>query len=168
MDIVRRAISFAAQRHYGQMRKDRITPYVAHPFRVLLLLRDQFDVRDPEVLAAGVLHDTIEDTTTDYDDLLREFGARVAGFVATLTKDKRLEDGERERRYFEDLRAAPVEVKLCKLADSLDNVLDAAALPPDGRDKAVRKARHLLEIVGPGFPKEWSHALEKLRAAVGG
>lgn len=166
MELVLKAVTFAAQRHHGQMRKDKLTPYVAHPFRVLLLLRHVFGVEDPEVLAAGVLHDTIEDTTTDYDDVLGRFGARVAGFVALLTKDKRMEEGERERVYFEGLRTAPIEVKLCKLADSLDNVMDSKDLPAQGQTKAFGKARHLIEIFEPGFPSEWRHALERLRAAV--
>ncbi|MBI2898573.1 MAG: bifunctional (p)ppGpp synthetase/guanosine-3',5'-bis(diphosphate) 3'-pyrophosphohydrolase [Planctomycetes bacterium] len=166
MSLVAQAVTFAAQRHHGQMRKDRITPYVAHPFRVLFILRDLFDVKDPETLAAGVLHDTIEDTTTDHDDLLRHFGPRVAGFVTLLTKDKRMREEERERAYFEGLRTAPVEVKLCKLADSLDNVMDRDALAPEGREKALKKARLLIQTFEPGFPKEWTHALERLKTAV--
>lgn len=166
MELVLKAITFAAQRHHGQMRKDKLTPYVAHPFRVLFLLRHLFGVEDPEVLAAGALHDTIEDTTTDYDDVLRGFGPRVAGFVALLTKDKRMQEEEREREYFEGLRTAPVEVKLCKLADTLDNVLDSKDLPPQGQEKARRKARQLIEIFEPGFPREWAHALERLRSVL--
>jgi len=148
------------------MRKDKVTPYFAHPARVLFLLRDAFEVKDPEALAAGALHDTLEDTTTDFDDLVRRFGPRVAGFVALLTKDKRLPEAERERAYFDGLRTAPIEVKLCKLADSLDNVLDSVGLPPAGREKALQKARHLIEIFAPGFPEEWTHALDRLRTAV--
>src|SRR5256885_16211304 len=84
------AISFAARKPQGQLRKAGRTPYFAHPVRVMMIVRDRWGVTDPEVLAAAVLHDTIEDTTTDYDDVVKRFGPRVAQFVALLTKDKRL------------------------------------------------------------------------------
>src|SRR5215207_9659113 len=93
------AISFAARAHDGQRRKDGRTPYVSHVFRVCLLLREVLRVDDPRVLTAAVLHDTIEDTTTDFDDLEERFGKEVAGWVAALTKDKALPFEEREAKY---------------------------------------------------------------------
>lgn len=161
--IVLRAVSFAARHHEGQFRKDARTPYVAHPARVLVVLTGVFGVKDPDVLAAGVLHDTIEDTLADCDDLIEEFGERVAGFVALLTKDKRLPEEERERTYFETLVAAPLEVKLCKLADTYDNLDDSSGLSAEFRTKKLRKARKLLEAFTPGFPAEWFHALDQFR-----
>src|SRR6266702_1696056 len=86
------AIAFAARAHQGQLRKDQRTPYVSHVFRVCLIVRQVFGVDDASVLTAAVLHDTIEDTTTDFDDLAERFGATVAGWVAILSKDKRLVD----------------------------------------------------------------------------
>lgn len=164
--IVLRAVSFAARHHEGQFRKDGRTPYIAHPARVLTILTGIFGVTDPDVLAAGVLHDTIEDTLADCDDLIEEFGERVAGFVALLTKDKRLPEEERERTYFETLAAAPLEVKLCKLADTYDNLDDSSGLSADFRAKKSRKARELLEAFAPGFPAEWSHALEHVQRQI--
>src|SRR5713226_1440591 len=84
------AISFAARAHQGQLRKDNRTPYASHAFRVCLIVREIFGVTDPEVLTAAVLHDTVEDTTTDHDDLAKQFGRQVADWVAALSKDKRL------------------------------------------------------------------------------
>ena len=164
--IVLRAVSFAARHHEGQVRKDGRTPYVAHPARVLAVLSGVFGVKDPEVLAAGVLHDTIEDTLADCDDLIEGFGERVAGFVALLTKDKRLPEEERERTYFEALAAAPLEVKLCKLADTYDNLDDSSGLSVEFRAKKSHKARELLEAFAPGFPAKWSPALEHVRRQV--
>src|SRR6266478_4852512 len=83
------AIAFAARAHQGQLRKDGQTPYASHVFRVCLIIRQVFGIDDVSVLMAAVLHDTVEDTTTDYDDLQKEFGAEVAGWVADLSKDKR-------------------------------------------------------------------------------
>src|SRR6516225_8090826 len=83
------AIAFAARAHRGQTRKDGKTPYASHVFRVCLVLRDVFNIDDRPALTAAVLHDTIEDTTTDFDDLAETFGEEVAEWVAMLSKDKR-------------------------------------------------------------------------------
>src|SRR5262245_40634751 len=88
------AVAFAARAHGHQVRKDGQTPYVSHPFRVCFVLRHVFGIEDEQVLTAAVLHDTVEDTTTDCDDLIERFGADVARWVAALTKDKRLPDDE--------------------------------------------------------------------------
>src|SRR6516164_2465453 len=84
------AISFASRAHQGQLRKDGKTPYASHPCRVAMIVRHLFGIDNPAILTAAVLHDTIEDTTTDFDDLTEHFGAEVAGWVTQLTKDKRL------------------------------------------------------------------------------
>jgi len=160
------AISFAVRKHQGQMRKDQRTPYAAHPARVMALVALQFGVTDIDVLAAAVLHDTIEDTTADRDDLIERFGDRVAGYVATLSKDKRLAEDVREREYLEALVAAPIEVKLCKLGDTLDNLSDVLGLDGAARRKAVEKAGQLLDRFAPGFPDEWRHVLEIVREKV--
>jgi (p)ppGpp synthase/HD superfamily hydrolase len=81
-------IALAARAHQGQLRKDQRTPYVSHVFRVAMIARDVFGCEDPLVLTAAVLHDTIEDTTTDYDGIEEAFGAEVARRVAALTKNK--------------------------------------------------------------------------------
>lgn len=162
-----KAISFATQRHQGQMRKDKKTPYVAHPMRVATILMQEFQVRDPDVLCAAVLHDTIEDTTTDRDDLAKEFGKKVAGWVSALSKDKRLEEDEREKAYFEGLAKSPVEVKLCKLGDTLDNLIDVAGLDAAAQKKALGKAKHVVELFSPGWPDEWAHAMERVKRQIG-
>jgi guanosine-3',5'-bis(diphosphate) 3'-pyrophosphohydrolase len=138
------AIAFAARVHQGQFRKDGATPYASHVFRVCLILRHVFGFDDPAMLIAGLLHDTIEDTTTDFDDLKSIFGQEVAGWVAILTKDKRLEDDEREKQYCAALAAAPWQVKACKLADVYDNLLDSSSLLAEKRQRAVTRARQYL------------------------
>jgi guanosine-3',5'-bis(diphosphate) 3'-pyrophosphohydrolase len=119
-----RAVSFAARCHHGQMRKDAITPYVAHPFRVALTVRQVFAVDDPMALCVALLHDVIEDTTTDYDEVQAEFGDDIAQAVARLTKDKRLPEEERERRFYEQIDEGGWIVRLVKLADAYDNLSD--------------------------------------------
>jgi guanosine-3',5'-bis(diphosphate) 3'-pyrophosphohydrolase len=141
------AVSFAARAHRGQMRKDGATPYASHVFRVCLVVRHIFGIEDPHALTAAVLHDTVEDTTTDFDDLEERFGAEVAGWVASLSKDKRLRDEERETTYEAGLARAPWQVKVCKLADIFDNLLDSAHTRPEQRARVFQRSHRYLEAL---------------------
>jgi len=124
----------------------------------MAILRDEFAVADVETLAAGILHDTIEDTATDYDEIRERFGRKIADLVAVLTKDKRLPEAERERDYFAQLARAPLPARLCKIADSLYNLRDSDARH---RPKAAKKARKLLTIYRGS--RGLDHALSILR-----
>jgi guanosine-3',5'-bis(diphosphate) 3'-pyrophosphohydrolase len=147
------AVAFAARAHRGQLRKDGETPYASHVFRVCLVVRHVFGIDDPAVLTAAALHDTVEDTTTDFDDLEEQFGATVAGWVATLSKDKRLPEDQREAAYTAALARAPWQVKACKLADILDNVLDARHTKPEQRARSLRNARRYLAALQQDLPE---------------
>jgi guanosine-3',5'-bis(diphosphate) 3'-pyrophosphohydrolase len=146
IELWQRAASFAAAAHRGQERKDGVTPYIAHPFRVAMTVRQVFGIDDPIALAIALLHDVIEDTTTDYDDLAEQFGADVADGVATLTKDKRLPDPQREPAFYARIAAGSWRVRLVKLADGYDNVCDAQ--DEKRRRKSIGKARHAIEAAG--------------------
>ncbi len=148
------AIAFAARAHQGQLRKDEKTPYASHVFRVCLIVRQVFGIDDVSVLMAAVLHDTVEDTTTDYDDLQKEFGAEVAGWVADLSKDKRLPDDQREKAYETQLAKAPWQVKVCKLADTLDNLMDSSHMPAEKRQRCIRNAHRYLAALKPDLPEK--------------
>jgi len=145
------AVSFAARAHRHQTRKDGVTPYVSHAIRVCLVVRCVFGIDDAEVLAAAVLHDTIEDTTTDYDDIAGHFGQRVAGWVAQLSKDKRVEEAERETRYAAEVVGAAWQVQLIKLADIYDNLNDAAtaAVAVRTRQRSRYYLDHLARCLAP-------------------
>jgi guanosine-3',5'-bis(diphosphate) 3'-pyrophosphohydrolase len=85
------AISFGAEKHRNQRRKDhQASPYINHPIALATLLANEGDVNDVDVLQAAVLHDTIEDTNTTYEELQTRFGGRVADIVAEVTDDKNL------------------------------------------------------------------------------
>src|SRR5262249_49392113 len=149
------AVAFAARAHRSHLRKDGQTPYVSHVFRVCLTLRHVFGIDDVAVLTAAVLHDTIEDTTTDYDDVAQQFGARVAGWGGTLSKDKRLPEPEREERYKEALARADWRVKVCKLADIYDNLRDSPTLKEKGPGKTRRRSREYLDALNsPDLPEQ--------------
>jgi guanosine-3',5'-bis(diphosphate) 3'-pyrophosphohydrolase len=147
------AVAFAARAHHGQIRKDGKTPYASHVFRVCLILRHVFGLDDPAMLMAALLHDTIEDTTTDFDDIREHYGPEVAEWVACLSKDKRLQDEEREEQYCAALATAPWQVKACKLADIFDNLLDSGYLSAERRRRTVKRTRLYLEALAqPGLP----------------
>ena len=147
------AISFAGRVHRSQLRKDEKTPYVAHVFRVCLIARHIFGIDDPQVLTAAALHDTIEDTNTDFDDLEKQFGTDIAGWVALLSKDKRFRDEEREVAYEKQLAAAPWQVKICKLADIFDNLMDSHHSPAL-RQRAIGRSRRYLAALQTDLPAQ--------------
>jgi (p)ppGpp synthase/HD superfamily hydrolase len=141
------ACSFAARAHRSQLRKDGETPYVSHAFRVCLIVRDVFGIDDRDVLAAAVLHDTVEDTTTDFDDLEEAFGESVARWVAALSKDKRLPEIEREKAYAKQLAEATWQVKVCKLADIFDNLMDSIHTRPKQQARTFENASRYLKAL---------------------
>jgi (p)ppGpp synthase/HD superfamily hydrolase len=147
------AVSFAARAHQGQMRKDGKTPYASHVFRVCLVLRHVFGVDDADALTAAVLHDTIEDTTTDFDDLKEHYGAAVAQWVGLLSKDKRLPDDEREAAYAAGLATAPWQVKVCKLADIYDNLTDSTA-QGQRSERVFKRSRFYLQALKQDLPRQ--------------
>jgi (p)ppGpp synthase/HD superfamily hydrolase len=112
------------------------------------------------------LHDTIEDTRTDHDDLSELCGPRVADYVAALSKDKRLAESQREREYHDAMAAAPVAVQLCKLADVYDNLLDSVGMAAKDRRKKIDKAQEAVDRFAPTLTPEWEHALELVREAI--
>jgi guanosine-3',5'-bis(diphosphate) 3'-pyrophosphohydrolase len=147
------AVAFAARAHQGKLRKDGATPYVSHVFRVCLVLRHVFGIDDRQALMAAALHDTVEDTDTDFDDLKEAFGDEVASWVAALSKDKRLPEAQREQAYAEALARAPWQVKVCKLADVYDNVMDSLHSEPQQRAHVLTRAHYYLNALKPQLPE---------------
>jgi (p)ppGpp synthase/HD superfamily hydrolase len=125
------AAAFAARAHRHQIRKDGKTPYVSHVVRVNMTVSQLFACNDEVALAAALLHDTIEDTTTDYDDLEQRFGREVADIVAALTKNMALRENEREDEYDARLAKADWRARLIKLADVYDNYCDVVTQPKE-------------------------------------
>jgi len=160
------AASFAARAHDGQYRKDGVTPYGSHPFRVCLIVRDIFGFDDPRMLIAALLHDTIEDTTTDFDDVEGRYGAEIATWVAFLTKDKRLPDDEREADYIAGLKSAPWQVQVCKLADMYDNLMDTVHVPIEKRARTLRRAEQYFAELGRITTPEAQKAIALVRGLI--
>jgi (p)ppGpp synthase/HD superfamily hydrolase len=141
------AASFAARAHKGQLRKDKETPYVSHVFRVCLVVRDVFGFDDPRMLIAALLHDTIEDTTTDFDDIEERYGAEIARWVGFLTKNKAMPDADREADYIQRLCQAPWQVVACKLADVFDNLMDLPNMPAEKRVRSLKRVEAYVDAL---------------------
>ena len=87
MDLLDEAISFAVKKHSGQVRKMEESPYILHPVEVMSVVGTM--TADKEILAAAVLHDTVEDTDTTIEEIRENFGTRVSLLVMTETENKR-------------------------------------------------------------------------------
>ncbi len=125
------ALRFAAERHRSQTRKDaEASPYINHPIQLCEVLATEAGVDDPVVLMAALLHDTVEDTETSYQDLLEHFGAEVANVVMEVTDDTSLPKEQRKRHQIESATGLSKQAKLVKLADKICNVRDIAEHPP--------------------------------------
>jgi guanosine-3',5'-bis(diphosphate) 3'-pyrophosphohydrolase len=128
-----KALEFAAARHRDQRRKDaEASPYINHPIALAALLADTGAVEDPVVLQAAVLHDTIEDTETSYDEILARFGKDVADVVMEVTDDRTLEKAVRKQMQVDHAPHKSREAALVKLADKTCNLRDIASSPPPG------------------------------------
>lgn len=121
MDLIFDAIEFATRAHAGQYRKGTRIPYIAHPLAVAkLLIENNFE---PEVVIAGLLHDTIEDTNVTIQEIRARFGERVAVIVAAVTELPRsFAWEERKRAILQQMETAPFEVLALECADKLDNL----------------------------------------------
>ena len=154
------AVSFSARAHKTQQRKDGQTPYASHPFRVCLIARQLFGIDDPRVLTTAVLHDTIEDTTTDRDDIIARFGPEVGDWVAQLSKDTRLADEPREAAYCKTLSESCWQVRICKLADMYDNLSDMGHMPPEKRGRTLQRTQMYFDALKKNLPEQARNAFE--------
>jgi guanosine-3',5'-bis(diphosphate) 3'-pyrophosphohydrolase len=137
VSLIMQAADFAARRHVGQRRKGAAAePYVNHLLEVAALLAEATGGSDAALIAAALLHDTLEDTATEYEELDARFGADIAALVAAVTDDKSLPKAERKRRQIESAPSAAARVKLLKIADKTSNVRALVVSPPSNWDIA--------------------------------
>ena len=119
--MIFKAIEFAVKAHDGQMRKGTPVPYVFHPFNVAKLL---LDYKYPqELVIAGLLHDTIEDTPVTEEDIRKTFNNRIAQLVTGVSeKDKKDTWENRKKETIKKLKTAPHDILIISCADKLDNI----------------------------------------------
>jgi GTP diphosphokinase / guanosine-3',5'-bis(diphosphate) 3'-diphosphatase len=131
ISIVLAASAFAAHKHRDQRRKGaEASPYINHPIAVANVLANEAHITDPTVLAAALLHDTIEDTDTTADELAGEFGSEIAAIVLEVTDDESLPKQERKRLQIAHAATLSEKAKLVKLADKISNLRDMNHSPP--------------------------------------
>ncbi len=121
--LVSKAAEFAAQRHSGRARKARPDePYINHLAEVASILAEVTDGTDAELVAAGWLHDTVEDELATRNELTAQFGERIAALVGEVTDDMSLAQSRRRQKQIEDAPHKSPGAKLIKIADKISNV----------------------------------------------
>lgn len=132
-DIVRlaRAVDFAARKHVHQRRKgEAAEPYFNHLSEVARLLAEATDGNDPNLVIAGLLHDTIEDQEVTREELVAEFGEDVASLVVEVTDNKTLKPEERKRLQIVKAPYKSPRAKMLKIADKTANLRAILSSPP--------------------------------------
>jgi (p)ppGpp synthase/HD superfamily hydrolase len=121
MDMIEKALQIASQAHNGQFRKGTQIPYITHPIAVgMILMKAGYS---DEIVAAGILHDTVEDTDLTIEEIEREFGPKVAEIVAGCSEpDKSLSWEKRKEHTIEFLKAASNDIRAVACADKLHNI----------------------------------------------
>jgi (p)ppGpp synthase/HD superfamily hydrolase len=113
----------AIKQHKGQYRKNNKTPYWHHLRDVVNNLKIM-GITDESILCAGWLHDVIEDTSFDFDDVSKSFDKKIAQIVSDLTKETRLPKNQQEKNYLKQLSSSSWQAKVVKFADILANISD--------------------------------------------
>jgi (p)ppGpp synthase/HD superfamily hydrolase len=132
--LVARAAEFAARAHCRHRRKDvDQTPYINHLAHVAYLLAEAGC--DAELVAAGYLHDTIEDVEVSYETLYAEFGADVADLVMAVTDDKTQRWQQQKQAQIDHAASATARTAALKLADKISNLYSLRDTPPHGWDE---------------------------------
>ena len=145
--VIERAYAVAAKAHEGQLRRSG-EPYITHPVAVAQILADLG--LGPRAIAAALLHDTVEDTGYELDELTAEFGDEVAMLVDGVTKLDKVKYGDAAQaetvRKMIVAMSKDIRVLIIKLADRLHNARTWGFVPPE---KAQKKATETLQIYAP-------------------
>ena len=149
LELIRKAYDYSLKSHKGQNRASG-EPYLVHPLEVANVLAEM--KLDTTAIAAGLLHDAVEDTRVTIEDVTREFGAQVAHIVEGVTKISKIQFASSEERQAENVRKMvlamvdDIRVVLIKLADRLHNMRTLEHLPAERQEQI---ARETLEIYAP-------------------
>lgn len=171
-----RALTFAAKRHRDQRRKDSdASPYINHPIAVAEVLAGAGQVTDEALLLAAVLHDTVEDTETSFEELEELFGPDVTGLVREVTDEKQLPKDVRKRLQIEHAAGTSPRGKLLKIADKACNLRDLGSSPPSNwsHERSVEYVEWAEAVVSrcrganAGMDQAYDEAAAEARASLG-
>ena len=174
MIIIEEAISFAVKAHYGKSRKGKTRPYILHPVEAMNIVASMTE--DEEVIAAAVLHDTVEDTNITIDEIKARFGEKVAKLVASESENKR--EGQppkdtwriRKEEAIDHLKIASREAKMvCELSRDYAKIGDSIWVRFNQKDPEQHAWYYgsLFEIISKEFPntpatKEYHDLFQKV------
>lgn len=151
VNLTNKALEFATLKHKGKYRKGKNpTPYITHPINVAkIILRYKGNSQNIDTfVAAAYLHDTIEDTDTTYDDLVKNFGYEIAFLVYELTSDKDLQNAIGKAKYLaikmKNMSNDALDIKLC---DRLDNISDLNKVDIEFRDKYINETLYIFNYL---------------------
>ncbi|MFM8594102.1 MAG: HD domain-containing protein [Chloroflexota bacterium] len=177
-ELYAKARDFAAKKHAGQLRKGaNREPYITHPIEVAKLVSEATGGNDEILIAAAVLHDTIEDTDASYDDLFEEFNREVADLVAEVTDDTRLPGATRKASQIADMPKKSDRAKMIKMADKISNLRSIRDSPPaswtdekkrnyiEFSSSVVNGARDANECLAMEFDRIEAELLEQLNGS---
>lgn len=149
LNFIRKAWDFATDAHEGQNRKSG-EPFVTHPYNVSIILSEL--EMDDEAIVAGLLHDTVEDTSCTINDIKENFGENVALLVEGVTKLGKIPYSTKQEQQAENLRkmflamAKDIRVIIIKLADRLHNMRTLKSM---SEEKQREKAHETMEVFAP-------------------
>lgn len=162
--LIKKAKDIATKAHQGQVRKTDGSPYINHPLRVAdILVANNFSA---EIVAAGLVHDVVEDSSVTIDDIRKELGSGVADIVSVVSEDKSLEWEDRKKQYAENLTRSSEGVKAVVVADKIHNLRDLIVTHQimgsaiwekfnRGKDKKMWFEKTVLD----SLKKSWNHPL---------
>jgi len=156
-----RAVSYAADKHDGQVRKDAArTPYIIHPLQVCRNLWEIGSVRNSNTLIAAILHDTLEDTDATEEEISTLFNTRIMQIVQEVTNDPALNSEENKQLQVDHAPYMSQDARLVKLSDRLANITDLRTPPPAWSEEKVegyhewgRKLLHALRGTNSALEK---------------
>ncbi len=157
MDLIQKALEFATKAHGEQKRKYTDEPYIVHPVAVMELLKE-IGIINQHILAAALLHDTVEDTPTTIQDIEENFGILVARMVDDLTDvythEKFPNIRRKERKMLECYRLLKIgsDAKSIKLADLIDNTKSILEYDKGFAKTYIKEKRDMLDVLEGGSP----------------
>lgn len=142
-------LKFATKKHEGQLRKDGVTPYINHPIKVAEIIKTYKKSKNIDaIVAAALLHDTLEDTYTSYRELKEEFGEMVASMVLEVTSAKVITTLMGKGRYLKHkMKWMSPYAFVIKLADRLANLQDSKTLSAEKRALLMKETKEIVEFL---------------------